>query len=290
MTPQSNSRTIEQSNNSPAPCCLTIAGSDSGGNAGVQADLRTFHAYGIHGCTAFAALTAQNPFGVSAIHAVPPDFVAAQLDAVLGVYRISALKTGMLATADVIETVADRLANRPEIAKVIDPVMVATSGARLIDGAAIDVIKTKLLPLATVITPNIPEAEVLFGRSITSRAEVREAARRLCGEYGCAVLVKGGHAVGDLAAAEDTLFDGSDFSAYTMPWIDRPVSTHGTGCSLAAALAAELALGRALPEAVAGAKRYVHDAIASSYFVGPDCGVLGWVKLPRNDELAVAQT
>ena len=278
MTRQSNNRTIEQSNHSPVPCCLTIAGSDSGGNAGVQADLRTFHAYGIHGCTAFAALTAQNPFGVSAIHAVPPDFVAAQLDAVLDVYRIRALKTGMLATADVIEAVADRLASRPEIAKVIDPVMVATSGARLIDGSAIDVLKAKLLPLATVITPNIPEAEVLSGRSITSRAEVREAARRLNGEYGSAVLVKGGHAVGDLAAAEDTLFDGSDFSAYTMPWIDRPVSTHGTGCSLAAALAAELALGRALPEAVAGAKRYVHDAIASSYFVGPDCGVLGWAR------------
>ena len=276
MTSQSNNRTIEQSNISPAPCCLTIAGSDSGGNAGVQADLRTFHAYGVHGCTAFAALTAQNPFGVSAIHAVPPEFVAAQLDAVLGVYRIRALKTGMLATADIIEAVAGRLANRPEIAKVIDPVMVATSGARLIDGAAIDVLKTKLLPLATVITPNIPEAEVLTGRSITSRTEAREAARRLNGEYGSAVLVKGGHAVGDLAAAEDTLFDGSDLSAYTMPWIDHPVSTHGTGCSLAAALAAELALGRALPEAVAGAKRYVHDAIESSYFVGPDCGVLGW--------------
>jgi len=261
----------------PTPCCLTIAGSDSGGNAGVQADLRAFHAYRLHGCTVFAALTAQNPFGVSAIHGVPPSFVAAQLDAVLGVYAISALKTGMLADPAVIETVADRLAQHPEIAKVVDPVMVATSGAKLIADEAVAVLKEKLLPLATVITPNIPETQALTGRPLTCRAEVREAARRLHGEYGCAVLVKGGHAVGDLTAAEDTLFDGRDFSTYTMPWIDRPVSTHGTGCSLAAALAAELTLGKSLPDAVSGAKRYVHQAIANSYLVGEDCGVLGWV-------------
>ena len=258
------------------PCCLTIAGSDSGGNAGVQADLRAFHAYGLHGCTVFAALTAQNPFGVSAIHPVPADFVAAQLDAVLGVYAIAALKTGMLADIAAIDVIADRLAAHPEIAKVIDPVMVATSGAKLIADEAVGVLKAKLLPLATVITPNIPEAEVLTGMRIACRAEVREAAKRLQGEYGCAVLVKGGHAVGDLAAAEDTLFDGTAFSAATMPWIADPVSTHGTGCSLAAALAAELALGRDLRAAVEGAKGYVHQAIATSYLVGEDCGVLGF--------------
>ena len=258
-------------------CCLTVAGSDSGGNAGVQADLRAFHSYGLHGCTVFAALTAQNPFGVSAIHAVPADFVAAQLDAVLGVYDIRAMKTGMLADAALIETVADRLSGRPEIAKVIDPVMIATSGAKLIAEAAVETLKAKLLPLATVITPNVPEAEALSGRRIASRADVREVAKRLQGEFGCAVLVKGGHAVGDLTAAEDTLFDGREFSAYTMPWIERPVSTHGTGCSLAAALAAELTLGHSLPEAVRGAKRYVHQAIANSYLVGKDCGVLGFV-------------
>lgn len=259
------------------PCCLTIAGSDSGGNAGVQADLRAFHAYGLHGCTVFAALTAQNPFGVSAIHGVPPDFVAAQLDAVLGVYAIAALKTGMLADVAAIEVVADRLAAQPEIVKVIDPVMVATSGAKLIADEAVEILKAKLLPLATVITPNIPEAEVLSGLKLTSRAAVREAAKRLHGEFGCAVLVKGGHAVGDLAAAEDTLFDGTDFFASTLPWIGDPVSTHGTGCSLAAALAAELALGRDLKTSVSGAKNYVHQAIANSYFVGRNCGVLGFV-------------
>jgi len=260
-----------------APCCLTVAGSDSGGNAGVQADLRTFHSYGLHGCTAFAALTAQNPFGVSAIHPVPVDFVAAQLDAVLGVYEIRALKTGMLADAAIIETVADRLARHPKIAKVLDPVMVATSGAKLIADDAVAALKARLLPLATVITPNVPEAEVLSGMRLTCRADVREAARRLNGEFGCAVLVKGGHAVGDLTAAEDTLYDGTDFSTYLMPWIDNPVSTHGTGCSLAAALTAELALGHPLTQAAEGAKRYVHRAIASSYWVGPNCGVLGFV-------------
>ena len=257
-------------------CCLTVAGSDSGGNAGVQADLRAFHAYGLHGCTVFAALTAQNPFGVSAVHEVPPDFVAAQLDAVLGVYAIKAMKTGMLARAAAIEAVADRIAAHGEIMKVVDPVMVATSGARLIENDAVEALKTKLFPLATVVMPNLPEAEVLAGRPITCRADVREAAKELHGRFGCAVLVKGGHATGDLAPAEDTLYDGAEFHAFVLPHIANPISTHGTGCSLAAALAAELALGRPLPEAVAGAKRYVHDAIASSYLVGRGCGVLGW--------------
>ena len=269
------------------PCCLTIAGSDSGGNAGVQADLRAFHAYGLHGCTVFAALTAQNPFGVSAIHQVPADFVAAQLDAVLGVYSIAALKTGMLADVAAIETVAEKVAAHPEIAKVIDPVMVATSGAKLIADEAVATLKAKLLPIATVITPNIPEAAVLAGMKLTCRADVREAAKRLHGTYGCAVLVKGGHAVGDLAAAEDTLYDGADFLAVTMPWIGDPVSTHGTGCSLAAALAAELALGRSLKAAVEGAKHHVHQAIASSYLVGEGCGVLGFVREGSRGELQV---
>ena len=257
-------------------CCLTIAGSDSGGNAGIQADLRAFHAYGLHGCTVIAALTAQNPFGVSAVHAVPPEFVAAQLDAVLGVYAIRALKTGMLANAAAVEVAADRIASHAEIAKVVDPVMVATSGARLVDDGAVQAIASKLLPLATVITPNLPEAEVLAGRQIRCRDDVREVAKALHGRFGCAVLVKGGHATGDLAAAEDTLYDGSEFSAYALPYVANPVSTHGTGCSLAAALAAELALGRDLKSAVAGAKAYVHRAIATSYLVGRGCGVLGW--------------
>ncbi len=266
----------------PRPCCLTIAGSDSGGNAGVQADLRAFHAYGLHGCTVFAALTAQNPFGVSAIHAVPADFVAAQLDAVLGVYSIAALKTGMLADAEAIEAIAERLSAHAEIAKVIDPVMIATSGARLVGDAAMQAITRRLMPLATLITPNLPEAEALCGSAISPDAQragdaahAAELARRLNGMYGCAVLVKGGH--GAEGAAVDVLFDGRETREFSLPWVRNPISTHGTGCSLAAALAAELALGRDLAGAVEGAKRYVHAAIAGSYLVGRDCGVLGFV-------------
>ena len=258
------------------PCCLTIAGSDSGGNAGVQADLRAFHAYGVHGCTVFAALTAQNPKGVSAVHDVPPGFVAAQLDAILGTYAIAAVKTGMLSQPAAIETVADRLARHPGMAKVVDPVMVATSGARLIAEEAVEALRSKLLPLATIITPNIPEAQTLSGVKISGMADVRKAAERLGGEFGCAVLVKGGHATEDGDIAEDVLFDGKGFSSFSMPRIVNPVSTHGTGCSLAAAIAAGLALGFDLESAVDSAKRYVHDAIAQSYLVGADCGVLGF--------------
>ena len=268
-------------------CCLTIAGSDSGGNAGVQADLRAFHAYGLHGCTVFAALTAQNPFGVTAIHGVPADFVAAQLDAVLGVYAIQALKTGMLADPAAIDVIADRLAAHPEIAKVVDPVMVATSGARLVSDDAMKAICAKLLPLATLITPNLPEAETLCGRIVSDpnaeragdAAHAERLARQIHETYGCAVLVKGGHGAG--ASAVDVLFDGRDVQTFALPWVAKPVSTHGTGCSLAASLAAELALGRDLVAAVRGAKAFVHDAIATSYLVGPNgCGVLGFA--PRS--------
>ena len=265
-----------------APCCLTIAGSDSGGNAGVQADLRAFHGYGLHGCTVFAALTAQNPTAVTAIHPVPADFVAAQLDAVLGVYAIRGLKTGMLADPAAIEVIADRLAAHPEIAKVIDPVMVATSGVRLVPEATTTAIVKRLLALATLITPNLPEAEILCGRAVTdpnaeragSADHARDLAHQLYDTYGCAVLVKGGHGTG--ASATDVLFDGKAFAEFALPWISNPVSTHGTGCTLAAALAAELALGHDVATAVKGAKDYVHRAIATSYLVGPACGVLGF--------------
>ena len=278
----SNPPTLRPSDSPIAPCCLTIAGSDSGGNAGVQADLRAFHGYGLHGCTVFAALTAQNPTAVTAIHPVPADFVAAQLDAVLGVYAIRALKTGMLADPAVIEVVADRLAAHPEIAKVVDPVLVATSGARLVPDAALRAVCTRLLPLATLITPNLPEAEILCGRAVTDPNAERagsadhacDLAHRLYDTYGCAVLVKGGHGSG--ASATDVLFDGKAFAEFALPWIPHPVSTHGTGCTLAAALAAELALGHDVATAVKGAKYYVHRAIATSYLVGPACGVLGF--------------
>lgn len=257
-------------------CVLTIAGSDSGGNAGIQADLRMFHAYALHGCTVATALTAQNPKGVYAIHDVPADFVASQLDAVLDIYSIRALKTGMLFSAPVIRTVADRLKGRPDIAKVIDPVMVATSGARLLKPDAVAALKSELLPVADLVTPNIPEAELLAKATITDRASLRDAAKRIFNEFGCSILIKGGHALGDLALGEDTLYDGKEFRPFILPPIQNPVSTHGTGCSLSAALAAELALGRDFATAVNGAKKSVHSAIKNSYLVGPDCGVLGF--------------
>ncbi|MBE6382033.1 MAG: bifunctional hydroxymethylpyrimidine kinase/phosphomethylpyrimidine kinase [Lentisphaerae bacterium] len=266
------------------PCCLTIAGSDSGGNAGVQADLRAFHAYGLHGCTVFAALTAQNPRSVSAVHQVPPQFVAAQLDAVLGTYDIRALKTGMLSDPQSIEVIADRLSRNPSIYKVVDPVMVATSGVRLVSEDAVRSIKRAILPIATLVTPNLPEAEILCGREVSdpnaergkTAADAADLARRIHDLYGCAVLVKGGH--GSESTAVDVLFDGSEMREFSLPWITDPISTHGTGCSLSAALAAELALGRALPDAVAGAKAFVHDAVENSYLVGPGCGVLDFAR------------
>lgn len=255
------------------PCCLTIAGSDSGGNAGVQADLRAFHAFGLHGCTVLTALTAQNPRGVRAVHAVPPAFVAEQLDAVFETYGVKALKTGMLATAGVVEAVAAKLAARPCVKKVIDPVMVATSGARLLADDAVEALASRLLPLATLITPNLPEAEVLLGDAIETAADVRLAARTLARRFRCAVLVKGGHKAG--GAAEDVLCDGRRLHAFACPRVAQPISTHGTGCTLAAAIAAGLVRGAALADAVLAAKNYVYEAIKLSYHIGRNCGVLG---------------
>ena len=258
-------------------CCLTVAGSDSGGNAGVQADLRAFHAYGVHGCTVFSALTAQNPSGVSGVLPVPPDFVAAQLDAVLGAYPVAAAKTGMFAEPEAVAAVAERFAAHRGIALVVDPVMVATSGAALADAPAIEAVKRLLMPLATVITPNIPEAEALCGAP-PGAVPQDGLARRLYGLFGVPVLVKGGHLAG--GEAEDCLFDGRELLHFSLPRIVNPASTHGTGCSLAAAIAAELALGRPLPDAVAGAKAYVRDAIASSAEMAPGCAVLGFAPRP----------
>lgn len=255
-------------------CCLTIAGSDSGGNAGVQADLRTFHAYKLHGCTVFTALTAQNPSGVYAINEISADFVAAQLDAVLGTYNIAALKTGMLGSAEVVEAVAEKLKGCPGIFKVIDPVMVATSGASLASEATRLAMERHLLPISTIITPNIPEIEVLSGKTIESLQDIRDAAKSLYDKFGAAILVKGGHATDNTLEAEDILYDGREYSSFILPRIENPISTHGTGCTLSAAIASELALGRNLKESVKGAKDYVYSAIKDSYFVGENCGVL----------------
>ncbi len=258
---------------------LTIAGSDSGGNAGIQADLRAFHMLGVHGCTVLAALTAQNPFGVRAILTPDAEFVALQLDAVLEAYAVGALKTGMLSSPEVIETVADRLLLRGRILKVFDPVMVATSGARLLQDDAVDRLKKRLLPLATLVTPNLPEAEALTGRTLATREEVADAALALADTLGCAVLIKGGHGMGPVA--EDVLFDGSALYRLSAPRIDAPLSTHGTGCSLSAAITASLACGKSLLDAVVDGKAYVYEAIRTGVWVGEGAAVLGTpVRLP----------
>ena len=279
MLAKGNPTSIKEARTATFPCALTIAGSDSGGNAGVQADLRAFHAYGLHGCTVLTALTAQNPRGVRAVHVAPPAFVAAQLDAVFKMYGVRALKTGMLATADVIEVVAEKLATLPRVKKVIDPVMVATSGAKLLADDAAAALAERLLPLATVITPNLPEAEVLLCDEIETAADVRLAAKTLARKFRCAVLVKGGHSADGVA--EDVLYDGRRFRAFACTRVKEPVSTHGTGCTLAAAIAAGLALGASLGDAVARAKNYVYEAIKFSYHIGRNCGVLGMPKTRR---------
>lgn len=252
---------------------LSVAGSDSGGNAGLQADIRAFHTFGLHACTAVAALTAQNPAGVYAVEVPPPAFVVAQLDAILPAYAVGALKTGMLATAAVIEAVAARLAREPALPKVVDPVMVATSGAKLLADDAVAALCDRLLPLATLATPNLPEAEALAGREIRDRAGMAEAARRIRGRTGCAVLVKGGHRAG--AEAEDFLLSDEGAFRLSSPVVARPASTHGTGCSLSAAIAAAIATGLPLPEAVAAGKAYVYESIRTSLPVGPAATVLG---------------
>jgi hydroxymethylpyrimidine/phosphomethylpyrimidine kinase len=252
---------------------LTVAGSDSGGNAGIQADLRAFHVFGVHGCTVLAALTAQNPDGVRAILTADAAFVTAQLDAVLAAYNVSALKTGMLSSPAVIEAVADGLVCYGRILKVVDPVMVATSGARLLQDEAVGMLTTRLLPLADLLTPNLPEAEVLLGRAVATPGEISEAARELSGRFGCAVLVKGGHAGG--VCAEDTLFDGRSLCRISTPRIEAPLSTHGTGCSLSAAITASLACGNELLAAVVEGKAYVYEAIRTGVWVGEATAVLG---------------
>lgn len=264
--------------------CLTIAGSDSGGNAGVQADLRAFHVFGVHGCTVFTALTAQNPFGVQAAVAVAPDFIGRQLDAVLEPYGIQALKTGMLATSEIIETVAGHLTLFPRIIKVVDPVMVATSGAPLLEEGGVEALKKSLLPIASLITPNLPEAEALSGRKIDSLRAMSDAAKELHQRFGCAVLVKGGHLAGH--PAEDALYDGEKLYRLSTPVVDDPVSTHGTGCSLSAAIAASAACGHSLVDAVIEGKAYVYEAIRTAVPVGEAAGVLGTpARIPRESVL-----
>ena len=245
------------------PVALTIAGSDSSGGAGIQADLKTFAALGVFGASAITALTAQNTQGVRGIHPVPADFVVDQVQAVLDDLPVAAVKTGMLATADIVQAVADLAAAGRLPRLVVDPVMVASSGDRLLEPQAERLYAAALLPHATVITPNLREAEVLLDTRIRTLAEQREAARALGALGPSTVVVKGGHAVADVAdQAVDVVWDGGSVYELRGRRIDTQ-NNHGTGCTFASATAAALATGSGVRDAMASAKGFVSRAITA---------------------------
>jgi len=251
---------------------LTIAGSDSGAGAGVQADLKTFAAFGVYGTCAVTAVTAQSSRGVTRIEALPADLVTAQIEAVAGDMAIEAVKTGMLPTAAVVEAVAGAIGAQRLPRLVVDPVMAASSGEVLVDEPAVAALRTSLLPHATVVTPNVPEAEALSGVRIRSLDDSREAARRIAALGPAAVVVTGGHMATDEVV--DLLYDGTAFTELRHARVAGR-HTHGTGCTYSAAVAAALALGYPLPDAVGEAQAYVARAIAAAPGLGAGRGPLG---------------
>jgi hydroxymethylpyrimidine/phosphomethylpyrimidine kinase len=251
---------------------LTIAGSDSGGGAGIQADLKTFHQFGVFGTSAIVALTAQNTVGVRAVHPVPPDMVAAQLDALAEDLPPAAVKTGMLAEPELVRLVAAAIGRSGWAPFVLDPVMVASSGDRLLSEEAEEVVRDVLLPLADVVTPNLDEAAILSGRPVRTVDEMIEAGHLLRERGARAALVKGGH-LGAGEDAVDVLVTASGVRRFTHPRL-ATTSTHGTGCTLSAALAAGLALGRELQQATEDALDFVHRAIAAAPGLGRGHGPL----------------
>lgn len=255
-------------NYSKIKTALTIAGSDSSGGAGIQADLKTMLANGVYGMSAITALTAQNTMGVTAISEVTPEFLAQQLDAVFTDISPDAVKIGMTANDRLIEVIAERLAFYGARNIVVDPVMIATSGARLISENAVTALKEKLLPLATVVTPNIPEAEVLSGMKIADKSDMEKAAEYISRTYGCAVLLKGGHSIND---ANDLLYGNGEMTWFESIRIDN-LNTHGTGCTLSSAIAANLAKGYELKKSVWLAKKYISGALSAMLDLGNGSG------------------
>ncbi len=252
------------------PKALTIAGSDSGGGAGIQADLKTFSAFRVFGMSVITAVTAQNSLGVQGVENLPPAFVARQLRSVLEDFGADAAKCGMLSTAPIIEAVATELASHRIEKLVVDPVMVAKSGDQLLQPEARAALADRILPLALLVTPNLPEAEVLAGMRVAEPEDMEEAARRIHLMGPRYVLVKGGHLKGD---ATDLLWNGRDFTRFSTPRIDSP-NTHGTGCTFSAAIAAGLARGQALGDAIRSAKAYVTRAIREGFQAGRGVGQL----------------
>ena len=247
---------------------LSIAGSDSCGGAGIQADIKTMTMNGVYAMTAVTALTAQNTLGVRAIQEATPEFLRQQLDAVFEDIFPDAVKIGMVASSDLIRVIADRLHCCKAMNIVVDPVMVSTSNAALIKTDAVSTLTEELLPLATLITPNIPEAQVLTGMEIHSSADMEAAAKKLGKSYGCAVLLKGGHCVND---ANDLLYSNGTLRWFEGKRIDNP-NTHGTGCTLSSAIAANLAKGYTLEKSVERAKEYISGALAAMLNLGKGSG------------------
>jgi len=248
------------------PVALTIAGSDSSGGAGIQADLKTFAAFGVYGASVITTLTAQNTQGVSGIHEVPPDFVTAQLDAVFDDLDIAAVKIGMVGQLATIEAIAAALSRKSPKHVVLDPVMVATSGDRLISTDAISALRERLIPLASLITPNLPEAAALLEEAVASdEMAIASQGKRLLATGSRAVLIKGGHGKG--SESIDYLFSGSDMIALPAPRVATK-NTHGTGCSLSSAIAAGLAKGETLETTVRGAKIWITAAIEGADSLG----------------------
>lgn len=254
---------------------LTIAGSDSGGGAGVAADLKVFQAHGVWGALAITAVTAQNTIGLQAVHRLPPEVVRAQIDSVASDLGADSVKTGMLATAAIVRTVAAAVSHWRLPNLVVDPVLAASHGGALLEPDALAALREELIPLATVVAPNLPEAEALLGRAVGGRDDMEAAAAELAGFAGphrrLAVYLKGGHLAGP-AGADDCLFIPGEGPRWLEgPRLDRP-HTHGTGCVLTAAIAAGLALGQEVPDACAAAKRFVTAAIAGGGGVGKGVG------------------
>ena len=249
---------------------LSIAGSDSSGGAGIQADLKTMTVHGVFGMTAITALTAQNTTGVTAIQESSPEFLEQQIDACLSDIPVDAVKIGMLPSSAQVEVVAKKLREYKVKNLVVDPVMVATSGSKLMKDSTASVMANLLFPISTVITPNIPEAEALLGKTIANKKQMEEAAKALSKEYGCSVLIKGGHSIED---ACDVLFDKGQVSWFETTKIDNP-NTHGTGCTLSSAIASNLALGFDLKESVKNAKEYITSTISDGLDLGKGSGPL----------------
>lgn len=249
---------------------LTIAGSDCSGGAGIQADLKTMLANGVYGMSVITSLTAQNTTGVRAVSNVDPEFLKDQIDSIFEDIVPDAVKTGMIPSKELVEATAEKLKQYSATKIVVDPVMVATSGADLSTEESVRALKERLIPMATLVTPNIPEAEVLSGMKIKTKEDMTEVARKINRECGCDVLIKGGHTNNN---SDDVLLHNGEIFVFEMPKIDNP-NTHGTGCTLSSAIASNLAKGMTVPRAVRRAKEYITGAIRDGLDLGKGRGPL----------------